>query len=205
MTRRWLLFAGAFLSAVMLAFILRDVVEQLIIMPLAYLWWLLRLYYSMFPQTILWVILVVAVVFSAITSLMPELRYRTAFKPVSKPAQGQIEILVDWLEKARHGGSYYKWLIANRLGKTAREILAQRDGHPVSKKFGPLNGRDWNPPQKIRDYLETGLNGSFADFPRPRWPWLTPKPTPLDTDPQKVIDYLENEMEMSHDGNHKGI
>ena len=125
MTRRWLLFAGAFLSAVTLAFILRDVVEQLIILPLAYLWWLLRLYYSMFPQTILWVILVVAVVFSAITSLMPELRYRRAFKPVSKPAQGQIEILVDWLEKARRDAKDAEIINAHagRLNREARDVL----------------------------------------------------------------------------------
>jgi len=194
-TRRRLLFAGVFLSAVMLAFILRDVVEQLIIVPLVYAWWILRLYYSMFPQLVLWVILVVAVLLSALSSLLPEVRYRTAFKPVPKPVQGQVEILVEWLNKSRRGGSYYKWLVANRLGKTAREILAQRDGHAVSKKFGSLNGRDWSPPQKTRDYLEIGLNGSFADFPHPSWFWQSPKPTPLDLDPKQVIEYLENEME----------
>jgi hypothetical protein len=193
-TRRQLLFAGAFLSAIMLAFLLRDVVEQLIIVPLAYLWWLLRLYYSIIPQIVLWVILVAAVVYSAVKSLMPELRYRTAFKPAPRPAQGQIELLGGWLKKTQHGGSYYKWLVANRLGKNAREILAQRDGHAVSYKFGRLEGRGWSPPQKIGDYLETGLNGSFADFPRPRLPWQTPKPTPLDADPKQVIEYLEDEM-----------
>ena len=207
MTRRRVVMAGAFLSAVFLAFILRDAVEQLVIVPLAYLWWLLRLYYSMFPQFILWVILVVVAIYSAITSLMPEISYRRAFHADSKPVQGQIELLVQWLDKSQRGGSYYKWLIANWLGKMAREILAQRDGLAVSKKFGRLDGRGWNPSQKIRDYLETGLNGSFAEFPRPRW-WLpgqTPKPTPLDVDPQQVVDYLENEMETSHDGNRKGI
>ena len=195
MTRRSLLIAGVFLSVLMMAFILRDVVEQLIIVPLAYLWWLLHLYYSMIPQILLWVILAAIVVFSAVASLIPEARYRTAFKVAPKPEQGQIEILVNWLNKSQRGGSYYKWLVANRLGKNAREILAQRDGHAVSKKFGRLDGRGWNPPQKIRDYLETGLNGSFADFPRPRLPWQTPKPTPLDSDPKQVIEYLENEME----------
>ena len=160
-----------------------------------------------FRNSFWWVILVVVVVISAVKNLTPEIIYRTNFKPAPKPVKGQIELLVEWLDKSQRGGSYYKWLIANRLGKTAREILAQRDGQAVSKKFGRLDGRGWNPSQKIRDYLETGLNGSFADFPHRRW-WLrgrTPKPTPLDVDPQQVIDYLENEMETSHDGNRKGI
>lgn len=194
MTRRSLLIAGAFLSTLIMAFILRDVVKQLIIVPLAYLWWLLRLYYSMFPQIFLWVILVAIVLFSAVASLIPEVRYRTVSKTAPKPEQGQIEILVNWLNKSQRGGSYYKWLVANRLGKNAREILAQRDGHAVSKKFGWLEGRGWNPPQKIRDYLETGLNGSFADFPRPRLFWQSPKPTPLDADPKQIVEYLEDEM-----------
>jgi hypothetical protein len=205
MTRRRVVLAGVFLSAMLLAFILRDVVEQLIIVPLAYLWWLLRLYYSMFPQFILWGILVVVTAYSAITSLLPEVHYRKTFKIGPRPMQGQVELLVEWLDKSQRGGSYYKWLIANRLAKTAREILAQRDGQPVSKKFGRMGGHDWKPSSKIRDYLETGLNGSFADFPHPRWFWQTPKPTPLDVDPQQVIDYLENEMETRHDGNHKSI
>jgi hypothetical protein len=205
MTRRRVVVAGVFLSAILLAFILRDMVVQLIIVPLAYLWWLLRLYYSMIPQYILWGLLVVVAIYSAMTSLMPEISYRRSILSDSKLPQGQIELLVEWLNKSQRGGSYYKWLVANRFGKNAREILAQRDGSAVSKKFGRLEGRGWNPSQIIRDYLETGLNGSFADFPRPSLPWITPAPTPLDADPMQVIDYLENEMETSHDGNRKGI
>jgi hypothetical protein len=87
-------------------------------------------------------------------------------------------------------------LVANRLGKTAREILSQREGQPISRKFRRLEGRDWNPPQTIHDYLESGLNGSFADFPRPRLPWQTPNPTPLDADPKQVVEYLENQMKV---------
>ncbi len=193
MTRRQLLLAGVFLFALILAFLLRDVVERAIIVPLVYLWWLLGLYYSILPQFVLWLLLVVAAVFSAVTTLAPRFINRGVFVPEPKPAKGQIEILVGWLKKSQRGGSYYKWLVANRLGKTAREILAQREGQPISKKFGRLNGRGWNPPQKIDDYLESGLNGSFADFPRPRF-WQTPKTTPLDADPNHVIEYLENEM-----------
>jgi hypothetical protein len=193
MSRRQLLLAGMFLSVLVLAFLLRDVVERAIIVPLIYLWWLLGLYYSIFPQFFLWLLLVAVAGYSAVTALTPRFSNRGGFSPEPKPAQGQIENLVEWLKKSQRGGSYYKWLVANRLGKTAREILAQRHGQPISKKFGRLEGRNWNPPQKIDDYLESGLNGSFADFPRPRF-WQKPKPTPLDADPRQVIEYLEDEM-----------
>jgi hypothetical protein len=194
MNRRQLLLSGVFVLVIILAFLLRDVVERAIIVPLIYLWWLLRLYYSIFPQFFLWLLLVAIAGYSAVTALTPRFSNQGAFKPESKPVRGQIENLVDWLKKSQRGGSYYKWLVANRLGKTAREILAQRHGQPINKKFGRLEGIDWNPPQKVDDYLESGLNGSFADFPRPRWLWQTPKPTPLDVDPKQVIEYLEDEM-----------
>ena len=126
-------------------------------------------------------------------ALAPRFSVRKAFKPPPKPAQGQVMEMFQWLEKSWHGGSYYKWLVANRLGRIAREILAQREGQPISRRFGRLQGRDWRPSQKIDDYLDIGLNGSFADFPRPRFR-ETPKPTPLDADPKQVIEYLEDEM-----------
>jgi hypothetical protein len=192
-TRRQLIPAGVFFVALILAFLLRDVVERVLIMPLTYLWWLLGVYYSILPQFVLWLLLVAVAVISAINVLTPRFGVREAFKPPPKPAQGQIVEMSQWLEKSRHGGSYYKWLVSNRLGRVAREILAQREGQPASKRFGRLNGRNWNPPRKIDDYLESGLNGSFADYPRPRF-WEKPRPTPLDADPKQVIEYLENEM-----------
>jgi hypothetical protein len=203
--RRWLtvLLAVAVLIA---AFVLRDSIQRIIILPLAYLWWLLKLYYRAAPQVIVWALLVVAV-FASMLRLVPikNLFDRTQ-KKEQKLAIGSIENFAHWISKSPRG-IYYKWLVANRLGKLGREILAQRDGYIGHKKFGRLEGRGWNPPQKISDYLETGLNGSFADFPQPRWPlhWKPPKPTPLDLDLGQAIDYLENEMETTHNGNRKGI
>ncbi len=202
--RRRLTLIGLFLLAFITAFFLRDVVERTIITPLAYLWWVLRLYYLSFPQYMLWIVLILIVVFAAMSSLMPEVRSGKTEKPAPVIIHGQIASLANWMNKSNRGGIYYKWLIANRLGKTAREILAQRDGQAVSKKFGPLNGRNWLPPQEIDAYLETGLNGSFANFPQPSR-WAKPHSTPLDVDPRQVIDYLEDEMETSHDRNRKGI
>jgi hypothetical protein len=195
---------AAILLAGVIAFFLRDVVERTIIEPLAYLWWVLKLYYQAFPQYLLWIVLILIGVFSAASSLIPEIPTGRESKPAPIIIHGQIAALTEWLNKTKRGGIYYKWLIANRLGKDAREILAQRDGQAVSKKFGRLSGRGWAPPQEIDAYLETGLNGSFANYPQPHG-WKKPHPTPLDVDPLQVIEYLENEMETSHDRNHKGI
>lgn len=195
MTRRQIVFAGLFFLIVILAFALRDVVEAAIVVPVAFLWWLFKLYYAALPQSIFWILLVALAAYSAITTVIPAIRINAARKNEIRITQGRIEILADWLKKSKRGGTYYKWLVANRLGKNAREILAQREGIPISKKFSALAGRGWNPPQKIDAYLEIGLNGSFTNIPRSRWFWKSPPPTPLDVEVRQVVDYLEDEME----------
>lgn len=195
--KRWIIIGGTLVIAAIAAYVFRGVIERTIILPLLYLWWLLGLFYRTLPQFILWFILVIVVFFSAITTLMPEPEFRRARRDKRKLTAGQVEDLAVWINKTKHG-NYYKWLIANRLGKLARELLAQRDGRPVSKTFGRLNGRDWNPPKDVDAYLESGLNGSFADYPQPRW--MRPQPTPLDIPVKDVVEYLETEMETNHNG-----
>lgn len=196
--RRWLIFF--IVAAFIISFLLRDVILQTVILPLAYLWWLFKLYYRTVPQLILWVLLVL-VVFVSMLQLIPiKNLFHRVQKKEQKPAVGPIESYAQWIKKSP-GGIYYKWLVANRLGKLARELLDQREGR-ARKGFTRLHGKDWNPAHEVDAYLETGLNGSFADFPQSRW---RVKPTPLDVDPQQVIDYLENEMETSHDRNRKGF
>jgi hypothetical protein len=200
--RRWSLAALCALI-VILAFILRDFAAAVII-PAAFVWWLLKLYYAAVPQAIIWILLVAFAAHSALTTSASAIQIRAARKAEIRVAQGRVEILAEWIKKSKRG-AYYKWLVANRLGKAAREILAQREGKPVSKSFGGLNGRGWNPPPEIGAYLENGLLGSFASFPRPRWFWQKPLPTPLDLEARQALDYLEDEMEMEHDRDSKSI
>jgi len=73
----------------------------------------------------------------------------------------------------------------------ASDILEIRGGK--LGRIRTLKGRDWNPPPGVQDYLETGLNGSFADYP------LTVRNTPFDVDVEKVVAYLESLLEMNRD------
>jgi hypothetical protein len=198
--RRGLILGAVLVLAAVAAFVLRDVIQRTIILPFAYFWWVLGLYYHAIPQSFFWFLLILVAFLTAMASLIPENpAYRTS-RPEEKSAQGPVEALAIWMEKT-HGGVYYKWLVAHRLGKVARELLAQREGGGSSRVFGPLKGQDWDPPDEVKAYLESGLNGSFADYPPPRWPWSPARPSPLDVKPQDVIAFLESEMESRLDRN----
>jgi hypothetical protein len=194
--------AGAVLLTSIIAFVMRDTIRDAIILPLAYLMWLLDLYYRMVPQVILWAVLVVIVFRAAMKNLLLVRAPRETKKVKLKPVIGPVESLSLLLSKSGKG-IYYKWLIANRLGKITREMLDQREGRQARKGFARLSGRDWFPPRVVEAYLESGLNGSFADYPQHRW--SRPLPTPLDAAPQQIIDYLESELETGNDRYQKTI
>jgi hypothetical protein len=189
---------AALVTALVLAFVLQDVIRETVIIPLAYLWWVSGLYYHSFPQIFIWVGLVVIVVFMLLGSLNTEYMRKRSVKSSTRPLQGPIESLAVSIVKAR-GGIYIKWQIAHRLGKLARDLLIQRGDRANVKVVGPLTGRDWHPSQSVDEYLEVGLNGSFADYPNPSWPFRRPQRTPLDIDVNEATEFLEAQME-TYDG-----
>ena len=199
MTRgRLVVIAPALLLSLALAYLLRDAIRRLVILPLSYFWWIASLYYHFIPQIWLWILLVAVILYMGIYDLVSGIRIVRRLKPESKNVRGPLADLAVTLQKAQQG-TYFKWLVAHRLGRLARQLLAQREARRGGKGGGPLHGRDWSPPEALAAYLETGLNGSFADFPRPRWPLAGERPTPLDLDPAEAVGYLEAQMETSRD------
>ena len=195
--RQVLVLVGALVIAAILAFALQDVIRQTIIVPLAYLWWILKLYYDAFPQIVLWVVLVVIVSLMLMGSLSKKDVRKHSKEKQSRPPQGPVESLAVSLERA-HNGIYIKWLVAHRLGKLARDLLIQRGDRASARVIGPLTGRDWFPSHSVDAYLEAGLNGSFAEYPNPRWPFRRPEPTPLDLNVSEAVEFIESQME-NHD------
>lgn len=183
------LFALVCLTA---AFVFRRTIYQIVILPLAYVWWWLTLYYRLLPQAAIWIALIFIILFTTMRGLLLEIPWGWSKPLKKKKSQGPIESLAVLIQKSSEG-NYYKWTIANRLGRAARELLDQREGSQGRKKIMRFTDRNWDAPQEVSAYLEAGLNGTFADYPKRSWS-RSPR-TPLDVDPQQVIEYLESELE----------
>jgi len=187
--RRALILIAALIIAGILAFPLRETIYGIVVIPVAYVAWNLNLVYQSFSQGVWWWVVAFIVFFMVAFSLMPRPQIRSRGGPKSKPPQGQVESLSIWLRRAERG-TYFKWLIANRLGKLAYQILLHRESGRPRSVFAPLLGTDWEPNEALRSYLETGLHGSFADFPNSGL-LSTRQSTPLDLDVAEAIDFLE--------------
>ena len=197
MRRRRVVIAGVILIAMLLAFPLRQAVHQTIIVPAAYMLWALGLFYRSQSQGIWWVLLVVSILFILGRSLAPQIHLpaRASIRP--NETRGQVQDLARWLERSKKG-TYFKWLVANRLGKLAYQILLQRGSGKPRSVFEPLSGPDWEPGTDLQIYLQSGLQRSFADFPTPRKLLASPPKTPLDHDVGKAVEFLEVQIDHLH-------
>ena len=171
--QRILAMVGILGIAVLLAFPLRDAVYRMIIVPLAYVFWVLELVYHSVHQALWWTVALLFVLVVLSRSLLPQFKVRERIRLKTKPVVGQVESLADWIAKTERG-TYFKWLIANRLGKIANQILENRSTGKQRSFFDPLTGPDWMPDSRVQSYLESGLHGSFADYPQKQRPFSPP-------------------------------
>jgi hypothetical protein len=192
--RRFLLVLGVLVVAALLAFPLRETVYETLVIPVAYVVFQLGLYYRSISQAIWWWLLITVVLFMLTFSLLPYLKPRRKSDVRVKPRLGQVQELALWLHRLE-GGTYYKWLVANRLGKLSYQILLHRENGRPRSVFSPLIGADWNPSQELRTYLEIGLHGSFADFPHSGSRFATLPKTPLDFEVRDAVEFLESQLE----------
>jgi hypothetical protein len=192
--RRFLLVLGVLVVAALLAFPLRETVYETLVIPVAFVVFQLGLYYRSISQAIWWWLLITVVLFMLTFSLLPYLKPRRKSDVRVKPRLGQVQELALWLHRLE-GGTYYKWLVANRLGKLSYQILLHRENGRPRSVFSPLIGADWNPSQELRTYLEIGLHGSFADFPHSGSRFATLPKTPLDFEVRDAVEFLESQLE----------
>ena len=193
--KRLFIIPALIVAALLLAFPLQDAIRSIIIEPLLYLGWGIKVLYISVPQFWIWVGLLGIVFFILLTPFLedlPKLRRRGKDEP---PLPGPIESMAETL-KSSNEGIYFKWVAANRLGKIVRNWVAYRDRLDKRWQADDLERIGWDAPAEVHKYLDVGLNGSFADYPRPRIPFIQKRAkTPLDIDPNEVLDFLEKEME----------
>lgn len=191
---RWLIALVAVLVAALLAFRLSGVVYAMLVLPASYLLWLLKLLYLAMPGAIWWSVLVLVLSFIFALSLVPDVLRMQGKEPLHRPTMGNVESLSTWMEKSQNG-IYYKWLVANRLGRIAHRLLEGRAAGDKRLVSDGLSGPGWTPPPRVQAYLETGLLGSFADYPRGNNPFAKSEPTPLDHDIAEVVEFVESKID----------
>ena len=183
------------IGATLLAYLLRGVVKAGIILPLARLAWLIKGYYGIFPQTVYWVMAIVAaILLVAIRFRLPVWEKRHGDEKW-KSTPGHVQELSFWILRGENG-FYPKWQVAHLLAELALDLLDLRGKH--EKHILRIKGPDSAPSEQVEKYLDAALNTNFTDYPRPKRFFRRPS-TPFDLDIETVIRYLESLVESKND------
>lgn len=196
MRRRALIVTGILVLSALLAFPLRKAVYDVVVIPISFIFWLLGVFYHSLPQFLWWIVVVVLIVYIFSKSVFQEVEFpKRRDLPVMQP-RGNVEQLAGWITKSEKG-VYNRWLVANRLGKLAFQILVLRESGRQRSVFEPLDGPDWDAPPKLTGYLHSGLQGSFADFPSQGSPFLPHEKMAIDHNVGEAVEFLETKIDSS--------
>lgn len=182
-TRRLWLVIGAVFSVAVFAYLGRDAVHDLVVLPVAYLLWQLRGLLSGVAQLVQWGILVVVTALVMAWQLVPRL-VAPGRRPTSHALRsGPVNVTADSLWRAR-SSNYFRWQLAHRLGRAVSML-------PTSPAADPLAGKL---DAAIAAYLDAGVNHSFVEFSTPHLPFARRAGSPLDVSADEVVQYLERHV-----------
>lgn len=181
--------AALLILVAILLFPMRRAIAEAVVRFGAYLVWSLNIIGQVIPQQILWLFLLILILYIAVGSFYGKRFKEGSSSEQAAPIVGAVEALAGYIEE-RHRGIYFKWQIANLLGKV-QHVIQQTASRGILSRI-PL------PSQRVQAFLDAGLNTSYADYPSMG---LMQKsaPSALDIELEQVVDYLEEQMEIKHE------
>lgn len=187
MSLRRLLVIGLGVFAAVLAYFLRDAINDTVIVPAAYLWWRIEMYFNTFPEDIWFRLAAVIVSLIAYATLFGGNQSSSdAARRDVRLLPGPVEELNVWLRQSRHR-SYYRRLVARKLARLAQAFFLQRD----KNNEGALKRLDWDPSTAVESYFRHGLKGSLGAGGYPEH----------EANLLSTVEYLEKEIGDRDDAN----
>lgn len=194
--KRYLPVILSVLVTIAVTFLLKDIVRQFIVKPLLILFWLI----GGLPQSVPWYFFLGVVFFFAITSLSKWKISVSSNQEYEVGSPGQLEAAAAMVKRA-HRGRYPKERLARHLGELTLEIIAHRERQPLTAVKKRLNSGELDLPPDIMAYIQSGLIWNWSDAVQKIKSGQGSKTpaSPLDLDPVRVVEFLENQLEVRHD------
>lgn len=195
MKTHWLPLGLVLLLSGLLALLLQDFLRETIVVPLLYAYWFVRLYLESLPQSLLWALFMGAALVMVAKGLsLNRTTFRKERRGWETESLGKIEAWVERVRLARRG-NYFKLRLARRLADFSLEALAHRERLTPEEIQKQLQSGRLPIPEEMKAYLQAGLsleikNAGSGDTKRLR----TPKASPLQLNPERVIQFLEDEL-----------
>jgi hypothetical protein len=181
----------------LLALIVTGAVREVIVIPLLALLWLLGVLYASIPQAALWFGFLVIAALAAWKSLAtPRLEFAA---PRDAPIVATpVASWAGMFERAA-ADRYARWLLAQRLGQFALELLASQEQDETRGVWHYLQDETRDIPPAVRAFLLAGtrMYRPLPAFWQRWWPWavrVEARADPLDIDLNEVVRFLDERL-----------
>lgn len=197
MNDRLALVGFALLLVGLLALIVTGAVREVIVIPLLALLWLLGLLLDSIPQVVFWFGFLAIAALAAWRSLATP-GVELAAPRVAPIVPAPVASWAGMFERAA-GDRYARWLLAQRLGQFALELLASQEQDETRGVWHYLHDESRDIPPAVRAFL---LAGARMYRPLPTvwqrwWPWgarAEMRADPLDLDLNEVVRFLDERL-----------
>ena len=191
--RWWLLIWGIPLILVV-AYLLRDIVRLIIIVPLFYLARVFEIIYNALPQSLWWGAFLFGFAVLAIRSLSERQKLSSRrIKPKHKQLS-QARKWTGWVADASADNAYARWILSRRIAELTLLVIAHQERKPQKQIRQNFQDGKLDLPPEIYAYLMIGIGVPSFNHYSDRLSYLRTRRriAALDLDPEEVINYLEN-------------
>jgi hypothetical protein len=191
------------LISIPLTLMLHDFTREVFLSVLLRLSWLARLYIDSLPQPILWAVFIAIAIIIAARSLLTRRSTPEMISEAARFRMGRVHNLMQAINRTSEG-LYFKWRLAQHLLGLTLEALAHQERTSPNLVRERLKSGGLDAPSEIEAYLLTGLtpvlstrSNLITRLKRAIMP--THRISPLDLDPERVIQFLEDQLEIDHE------
>ncbi len=182
--------------ALVLAWVWRDLIRELVVIPLAYLFWMIGRSFESLPQPLLWG----ALVFGTCLAGFRLLAGGVAISPPAGEFSGSGGRVADWMRwiSLTRRGAYSKDGLARHIGETAVAVLAYQRKCTQSEVRYLLRADALHLPPPMNAYLRAALGRESLRHDAAVFsllPFRVHRPQPeIVAEVEAILDYLENAL-----------
>ena len=194
MKNRFLPLIVALISAAFLAFLVKDFIRDVIILPLLYVFWYVTLFLRSLPQFLFWAIFILMALTIALRSLSRGDGAERKAKVEPPTLGGPVAVWSRLIQHAEAGG-YSRWQLSQSLARLTWELLGNGERLSTQQVDARLRQGDLDLPPEVRAYFQAGMI-PYQPISRLKRRLLgNHTNTPLDLNPEQVIQYLEEKLD----------
>lgn len=196
MNKKAILITVLLLGTTLLAYLIQDFVQQVLLQPLTYIYWSLRQIYRTVPEIIWWVLFLGILMVIAVRSLTRRGPAATPMPEDSNYILSQPQAWMRWVKK-KNQGEYSKWHFAHKMSNLALALIANRERLTPELARDELLAGGFDLPERIRSYLVAGsLPKSFSQYQEilanPQMPISAQA---IDLNPEEIVAFLEAQLQ----------